>query len=67
MYKHTLNKRVKYNNIFNVSRMLKRNYFDETNPIPIILHPSWLGQKHIGVSLSPYLIKNEFHEFRCQK
>jgi arginase len=59
MYKHTLNKRV---SIFNVSRILKRNYFDETNPIPIILHPSWLGQKHIGVSLSPYLIKNEFQK-----
>lgn len=37
-----------------------RTYFDHNTPIPIILHPSWLGQTKKGVSLSPYLIKNEF-------
>lgn len=62
MYQHTLNQRVKYSKIINISRMMKRNYFDETTPIPIILHPSWLGQKQKGVSLSPYLIKTQFQK-----
>lgn len=61
MYKYIQNQRVKYSNI-NVPSMIKRNYFYVTNPISIILHPSWLGQKHKGVSLSPYLIKNEFQK-----
>lgn len=61
MYKHC-GKLLKHNHYNSVTNVLKRNYFDHNTPVPIILHPSWLGQKKQGVSLSPYLIKNEFQK-----
>ena len=49
-------------NIFSMSRGMVR--YHSITPIPVILHPSWLGQKRIGVALSPYIIRAEFQKLQ---
>lgn len=62
MYKYCFEQILKSKRRPKMTKIISRSYFDKNVPIPIILHPSWLGQKKQGVSLSPYLIKNEFQK-----
>ena len=64
MYKTTINRLLKHYNKVQINNLPKRNCTSGRAPIPVILHPSWLGQKKPGVALSPYLIKSEYQKIQ---
>tara|TARA_A100001035_G_scaffold255643_1_gene230320 strand:+ start:390 stop:1355 length:966 start_codon:yes stop_codon:yes gene_type:complete len=64
MYNNNISGLFKHSRILQIRKLLKRNYSGKRAPIPVILHPSWLGQTKPGVALSPYLIKTEYQKIQ---